>query len=180
MKRSHKGYHGTDLKNVNSIITKGYVPSGENEWFGTGVYFFEDLKPLTNGFQEARSWAVYVCGLKFYAIFKAVITSKKFIDIAGCREHRILYDEVKEKLHNLHIKSGKKEKTFSDNIVFTFLSQEYQIDFIRVLVDAARQKDIQFSYVIRRPQLQICVKNTTCIIKNFCIYKSEKYILNGG
>jgi len=54
------GYHGTNVKNIDNIRNCGYNFSGKKEWFGKGIYFFEDLIPITNGFIEAKSWAVKV------------------------------------------------------------------------------------------------------------------------
>ncbi|MCP4110709.1 MAG: hypothetical protein GY749_35155 [Desulfobacteraceae bacterium] len=72
------GYHGTKSENINNIIKNGYVLSGKKEWFGEGVYFFEDLAPLTDGFTEAKSWMLYVKHVKYWAVFQTKIESDIF------------------------------------------------------------------------------------------------------
>ena len=159
------GYHGTHNDNVRSIINNGYYYSNENEWFGKGIYFFESQHPLTNGFIEARDWAIYVKNYKKWVVFKAKIESDKYhvLDI----NHKKLYDDVKSKLLELHKKSGKDIKIFDERIIFKKLQEN--VDFIRAIVDS--EKKLYISYLVRRIQIQICVKNADCVKKNV-LYKS--------
>lgn len=49
-----KAYHGTSLKNAESIIKNGFRPSvGVRHWLGDGVYFFREDK------EQARTWAYH-------------------------------------------------------------------------------------------------------------------------
>ncbi len=166
------GYHGTHSKNIDSILKNGYRLSGEKEWFGKGVYFFQDYFPITNGFKEAISWAIYVKGFRSIAIFKSLIISNKYFDLVENIEHKELFDKIRGDLLKLHKKSGKNIDDFKDCIVFEKLSEISDIDFIRAAVDAGRNFGY-YSVVIRRFQVQICVKNLRCIKKNECIFNKR-------
>lgn len=157
-------YHGTKAESADNISKIGYWKSKPEEWFGSGVYFFESYETLSNGFIEARDWAKFVKKFKNWAIFEAVIESDKYIDIAFEFEHKIIYDEIKETVIKKHLESGKSISDFNENIIFHEM-EKLDIDFIRALVDS--KKDLgYYSYIIRRPQLQICVKNNDVIISN--------------
>lgn len=164
------GYHGTDKKNIGNILKNGYIISGDKEWLGKGVYFFETLSPLTYGDQEAINWAKFVKKIQKWAVFKAVIDSNKYIDLVLNIKHREIYDKIKLKLLKKHEKKGKNPLFFNDNIVYKAMEKALNIDFIRALVNAA-QTGIYIK-TIRRPQVQICVKNTDSIIKNE-LFKKE-------
>jgi len=158
------GYHGTEAKHIDDINKNGYNFS-ENGWFGEGVYFFETLKPLTHGEEEAIYWAIKIKRCDEWAVFKAIIESSKFIDLIGNNEHKILYDQIKKRLLSLHLKSKKDRTTFKESIIFKTLQKEKDVDFMRVMVDAS-DKQIPYGYVIGRFQVQVCVKKSICIKKN--------------
>lgn len=158
------GYHGTEISNIENIQKNGYKISSDNEWLGSGVYFFESLNNFCDGFLEAKNWAFYVKKYQNWAVFKVKIKSNKFIDLVTNIKHREIYDKIRESAMKKHIQSGFNKKDFKENSIYVTMS-ELDIDFIRVLVDA--QKDYgYYSYTVRRPQIQICVKRTDIIIEN--------------
>lgn len=154
------GYHGTSEENGDQILENGYTKSGDTEWFGSGVYFFEDCTPYTNGVKEAIWWA-RKRKYKRWIILKSIIESDKYLDIAFCHEHKCRYERIKEELVNKHLRGGKERKDFKLRTVFIMLSKK-DVDFIRAAVDAQRDQ-VYFSYVIERHQIQVCVKNLNCI-----------------
>ena len=116
-------YHGTDFKNIESIIKDGYVSSSEEEWFGRGVYFFETLNSVVDGAVEAENWMKYVKRQKEWAIFEASIVSDNYIDLLENVEHRLLYDQIRKEALNLHLESGykicvKKYECIKDNRLY--------------------------------------------------------------
>lgn len=158
------GYHGTEIKNVDNILKNGYILSSNNEWLGSGVYFFESLKMFSNGFLEAKNWVLYVKKYKNWAVFKSKINSKKFIDLVNNIKHKEIYDKIRERMIKKHIESGFDKKDFKERVIYVNMGT-LKIDFIRSLVDA--KKDFgYYSYTIRRPQIQICVKNIKVITEN--------------
>ena len=85
------------------------------------------------------------------------------------------FDVIKKELIKKHLEAGKNIKTFNENAIFRKL-EEQDIDLIRVLVDAT--KDIGYpKYVVRRPQVQICVKTTKVIVDNILIKQGKRVSL---
>lgn len=162
------GFHGTEAKNIDNIQAHGYMPSLEDEWMGEGVYFFETMSSsFSDGFEEAQNWVIYVKKLSKWAVFKATIVTSKYIDLASKIEHRKMYDRIKEESLLLHEKAGNNVKEFNENIIYQAMG-ELSIDLIRAIVDASHEYRYH-SYTVRRPQLQICVKNQDCIKKNVLV-----------
>jgi hypothetical protein len=168
------GYHGTDQQFVDSIQKNGYSLSGKNNWFGEGVYFFCDLASISKGETEAKDWAIYVKHFNKWAIFKATIKSSKGADLVENIEMKQKFDLIKKELIDLHLKRGLQLNQFKEQIIFTKLAQE-GFDYIIAMVDGGK-KDGYNSYYIRRPQIQLCVKNIKCIVKNELVKQGERSI----
>lgn len=166
------GYHGTDAKNVDSIRQNSYEPSDEKAWFGSGIYFFETFAPLTDGFEEAKAWAINVMKVEQWAVFKAQIESDHFLDLFNNMTHREMYNRIRAQLLMKHRQSRKDIATFRENVVFKELRKDDHFDVIRVPVDAARNEP--YSYVIGRFQIQICVTRKSCIKSNTLLKIGEQ------
>ena len=166
------GYHGTSEEFYEKILNNGYLKSGDNEWFGSGVYFFGDCMPITSGAKEAEWW-VRTRRYSRWVILSSIIESEKYLDIAFCSEHRRLYEQIKTELIRKHRQYGKRTKDFQLRSVFIMLSKK-DVDFIRAGVDAQRRPDYN-CYVIGRYQIQICVKNIGCIKSTSLKRKGMRY-----
>lgn len=158
------GYHGTAAENSTGILSDGYILSRESEWFGRGVYFFETVEGISNGFDEAKNWIVYVKKIRNWAVFRAVMETDKYIDLLLDVEHKKLYDEIKREAIRLHLQAGKQIRYFRENTIYIKMA-ELDIDLIRALVDAKKDYGY-YSYTVRRPQVQICVKRLECLVSN--------------
>ncbi|RMD04889.1 hypothetical protein D9O40_00620 [Clostridium autoethanogenum] len=67
-------YHGTDY-NAEKCITKYKkykVSNKDNEWLGTGIYFFID-KDKQKAIENAYKWAVNFKHFKYYAVLRSLI-----------------------------------------------------------------------------------------------------------
>jgi hypothetical protein len=148
------GYHGTDEDGAKRIQLEGYKPSSHTEWLGSGVYFFGTYDGVVDGLEEAKSWVNYVKPFARWTIFEATISSEKFLDLVENVSHRQTFDRAREKMLALHTKSRKPPRTFRDYIIFKFIDEQFEFDYVRAFVDAARQDDY-VSKVVRRPQIQI-------------------------
>ena len=156
-------YHGTSKNNSDSILKHNYNFSGKKEWFGSGIYFFEDLKPLCSGQEEAKNWAIYVKKYNKWAVLESEIVTDNVLDLVENINHRKIYDKIRIKAIQEHKNSGLDIKSFTDRVIFLKIAEKNGIDLIRAMVDAG--KDFGYkSYVVRRPQIQICVKNVEKVI----------------
>ena len=157
------GYHGTSQASKTSILKDGFIPSGSNEWFGAGIYFFETITPLFDGYLEAKQWALCVKKYNNWAVIEAIIRSDNVLDLVKSIPHKQIFDQIRTECLNLHRRSGKPDNEFTELVVFTKL-EKMGFDAIRCIVDAMKNEGY-YSYVVRRPQVQVCVKNNTCIVQ---------------
>lgn len=165
------GYHGTSKKAGKAILKDNFRPSGEDEWFGKGVYFFETAQPYIDGIDEAKNWAVYVKKITNWVVIESTIKGDRFIDLVGDISHRNEFDKVKNMALKAHTRFGHPRETFTDGIVFLRLAELGNIDFVRAFVDAKRENRYN-SNVVRRPQIQICVKKVGVISKTAIVLES--------
>lgn len=98
-KTTFTGYHGTDYEGAQCILKfKNFkYSSKDNEWLGTGIYFFID-KDKNKAIANAHKWTKNYKHFKFYNILKSVITidSDKILDFDN-EVLRDLYHEYRHK-----------------------------------------------------------------------------------
>ncbi|QEJ94686.1 hypothetical protein [Treponema phagedenis] len=133
------------------------------------MLIFGTLKGYSDGIEEARHWALYVKKEKEISVLSAEIESNDFLDLCNCVEHRKLYDKVLKIARALHSASKYKDEDFNDWHVFIRIKENNSIDFIRAFVNAAKDT----GHIVRRPQIQICVINKSCI-KNMQLVCEER------
>lgn len=165
------GYHGTSMKAAEQIQKNGYQASSEKEWLGKGIYFFGTSSGSieSDGCEEAVAWVCNVKKFNNWVIFEANINSTKFLDLVKNINHRKRFDIAKNKIIERYARLGKSNTALRDYIIFKCIDEESDFDFIRALIDAGRQQ--YQSAVVRRPQIQICVKKEVCIKTNNIIRK---------
>jgi hypothetical protein len=160
------GYHGTAKEYADKIGREGYIDSSEISWLGRGVYFFGSIEAHLDGFEEARAWAVFVRKFNSWVVFEAVIKSEDFLDLVNDVEHRELFEAIRNELISIHIQSGRRIGEFADYIIYKRIDEKYSPDFVRAYVEAGNRFMGYQPRTIRRLQIQICVKDCRCIIKN--------------
>jgi hypothetical protein len=166
------GYHGTSQEGARKIEAEGYEASGDENWLGRGVYFFGTIPDVTNGETEARAWAVYVKKCDNWAVIQVTINSEKFLDLVQNIGHRRLFEEAKRKMLEQHQRMGKAPWTFRDYIIFKYIDKKVGFEVIRAVVDAEPKEYL--SNIVKRPQVQICVKATTCIKEGKILAKGRR------
>lgn len=155
------GYHGTHEAAINPIIKNGYRLSDNTNWLGSGVYFFGDFSG-NSGSDEAYAWAKIVKKFNSFGIFESKISSDNFIDLFSNIKHRVIYDAVLNKAKELHLSLGFEESDFLESTVFVKIDEAYSPEVVIAWTEGA--EPVKFvRHTIRRPQLQICVKNRDCI-----------------
>lgn len=162
-----KGYHGTATGMAEKIEIDGYKASTDDiSWLGQGVYFFRSSSGSVeiDGLNEAKSWVISVKKYHRWVIFEAKIISAKFLDLVDNIEHRKYYEIARGKMLEMYDRQKKPRNALRDFIVFKYIDEQNDFDFIRALVDAGRQE--YSSFIVKRPQIQICVKQMACITEN--------------
>jgi hypothetical protein len=158
------GFHGTHKKNEYAISQSGFESSAEEEYLGAGVYFFEDAE-FCHALDEAICFCQFVKYIdrKDIIVFKATVNSEKILDLVSNIEHRKYFDEVKNRI-KLRLKfSSEPEKKIEEFRIFNLIDRDNCFEVVRAIIEAAKEDKESFSYVIRRPQIQICVKKAAAI-----------------
>lgn len=165
------GYHGTNAQNANSIDTDWFSDSSESEWLGAGVYFFEEYPPVFNGFQDAEWWVTSVKKYPYWVIYKANIKSSNVLDLVSNQSDRNKYEAIGKRLFAKHCQAGKRKEDFSCHDIILQVSRK--VDVIRCIVDASKMNSKINSYIVGRPQIQLCVcRNSETVINN-CVRVKE-------
>jgi hypothetical protein len=156
-----EGFHGTEAKNTMAIQQEGFRATTSSGWLGSGSYFFESLSSVTSGPEEARNWVLFVKKAREWATFRATIESEKVVDLLENVDHRKLYDVVRGKALARYANSGKNLSQFRESSIYLMIA-ERGVEVIRALVDASREEHYT-AYTVRRPQVQLCVIERSCI-----------------
>jgi len=168
---NYTGYHGTSQAKADKIVENRFVISTKpNEWLGTGIYFFGSDGEI-DGQVEARCWARHVKQYSRWAVIKATLRAEKVLDLVCNVAHKKLYDILQRKCYEAHIRSGKDAATFSDYMIFNDIDENYDFEIICAHTEGSKNKFTYNSYVVRRLQIQICVKNEMCIREKFVCEK---------
>jgi hypothetical protein len=178
--KQYTGYHGTHINNEAPILKNGFNLSVSTEkrkhFLGNGVYFFEDCCHH-NGLDEAKAFAKNVSNIAeiYILVLKSELTPVEVLDLADNPDDIKKFDAIRDLLR-LKIKYSEKEsnKIIIDYDIFFLMDktpEKYPYDLIRAQVDAAKMYDNHFSYIIKRAQIQICVKKLSIIGKPCVVWK---------
>ncbi len=155
------GFHGTEKKDALNIVDKGFRDPEKVKGVGKGIYFFE-ATGLTEGEPEAFDFAVRVDKCIQPSVIRALIESNDILDLVKDKIARGLFDSCKTRALQLWVANKKNLKDFGDHIVFLMIDDTRMPDVVRCLIDGTREHRYS-SFVVRRPQMILCVKNKMCI-----------------
>lgn len=110
---------------------------------------------------------------RFWAVILARLQAHNPLDMVNNISHRTLFDKLREKCYNIHIKSGKYADAFCDYIIFNHMDEHYDFDLVVAYTEGASKKYPYVSRIVRRPQIQICVKDQDCIRHKEIVLKKE-------
>ncbi len=161
------GFHGTDMKHVDSILRGGFIPSlGDNEWLGDGAYFFvrginEDPVAQAEQWAIIDSWNNKTRKNEYdeYAVLHGVIEvdENNYLDLTEPSGIAIL-DYIQEKYTDKLAEIGKN-LNFIDGCIINFARGEQIVD-IRVVKGnfyiKLRKEDRVLHLLRRSPNCTIC------------------------
>ncbi len=166
-----EGYHGTHIGNETNISNFGYKKSKEDEYLGKGVYFFENA-PFCDALEEAKCFCEFVKKYKIedIIVYQAIIESEKVLDLVDNIEHRKLFDRAKELVKlKLNLSTSANDNRLEDYRIFELIEKKFEV--IRAMIEAAKKEKNFFTHIVRRPQIQICVKELSTITSNNIVYR---------
>jgi hypothetical protein len=164
-----EAYHGTSETQARLIIEYGFNKStGERQYLGDGVYFFESSKSQARMWGRQRKYDHVV-------VLKAVVELKNCLDFTDFQTRK----DVGKFAANLQRKFSEKfgsRHRLSDAQVINTIAKFTEIDTVRASFTKPDYGTIFpgsriFDYV----QLIICVRNTNCI-SNVNIIEDEEDI----
>lgn len=116
-------YHGTDSVSAEGILNSGFQSStGEKQFLGDGVYFFESAP------DQAERWAKRRCrALKrdTYAVLRATIQLGRCLDYLDGRCKALLNDAAQ--------RLEERGRKVTDATVISFLAQIHPFDSVRAV-----------------------------------------------
>lgn len=158
-----EGYHGTSKKCAHSIINEKHykLSTSENEWLGIGIYFFENDKHQAYMFSKYkdRSRTGQCKEHEDIAVLQTVIKSESFLDL--------ITDQGREKLECARKKINDEYSSkynCDENKLIDFLVKIQPFDFVKAVYIVPRTG--HWAYRFCRAQIQVCVKDDNCILKN--------------
>ena len=152
------GHHGTSKANAQSILRSGFRKSSGKQWFGDGVYFFDDDQ------REALNWAVRVKKLETdYAVLRSDIDVRNPLHLHKATE----WDEFinnKRRIQKYMDNSSMKGKIVSDSYVVELMCQQIAKltgNPVDVVICGCRLPSYDWAIEetdIPRMQTQLCVR----------------------
>lgn len=168
----YTGYHGTKPDAAEVIASTGvfkYTNRCEEDWLGNGVYFFQDDQEQTKRFcSKARCWDSFV-------IIRCQISVEddNLLDLVMIENYDYFEktaNTIKNKYQNK--KNGDARKNINSVVIDIMINanKKRRIDVIRGAFQVPQKFPVERTNVIPT-QIQICVRNVSCISKAEEVYK---------
>jgi hypothetical protein len=152
------GYHGTKGVYARQIVSSGYFkPSlDENDWLGSGVYFFED------DIKQAYYYCIKAKKYTSWAILWARIEADNVIDLTKL-DHFEEFQKIAKKIKDRYLKTKEgKPRKLINSVVLDMMYKLKPYDVVRC------HFEVPSGFVVDRTnvkamQTQLCVRNANCI-----------------
>jgi len=169
---SEIAYHGNKKKNIDKFLREDEFDlsiAGDN-WLGVGVYFFEeDIKQAIDWCEKARKY-------KHWSIIQALIASDKIIDFTNSTKNYNKFIEVVKKVQEKDKVLEKLKKWYEDKydvivkddfinpLILDLMHFHEPYDLVRHTFRVKGRNKV-YGTNLRAMQVQICVKEQSCIIE---------------
>ncbi len=151
------GFHATREESAKDILKTGkfICSNDEEDWLGTGIYFFENDKKQAEYFAKARN-------INVLKVLKADISSDKTLKLYDTETYEMYVKYV----HMLKDKyQRRKDKTKRKIINSVALESLYKIkpyDIVVGIFEVPYMKRVHRTNIFPM-HIQVCVKNHDCI-----------------
>jgi len=160
------GHHGTSREMAKSILTSGFNKLHGEQWFGGGVYFFED-DPL-----EAKNFAIKIrCFVCNWVVLRADIKTEtdRVLDLTKAKAWGQFMD-IRETLTRGKQNTKYKDKVENDAKTIDFMCKKFEeltghrVDLVKCTLNVPGYEWTSRVTNLQRVQSQVCVRNLECII----------------
>lgn len=157
MSLKYKGYHGTTRDNADKIMDMNlFFPStGEEEWLGTGVYFFEDI-------YQALHWCTQTRRYPYYAVLVSKLNSDNVFDLTNMDHLQEFMKMAKSLKDRYKTTKDRHKRKLINAVVLNFLYKVKPFDMVRAAFNSPVRLQAERVNVLP-VQIQLCVKNNSCI-----------------
>ncbi|HAW3882588.1 TPA: hypothetical protein JLU53_004403 [Escherichia coli] len=170
------GYHGTSVLCANSIINTNFnVSRQENDWLGTGAYFFIESPGLLAPEEKAAQWANIRASnarpnYTNLAVLEATIEVEQYLDLDN-DEHIAALNKVREVYMEIMKSEGKKptgNRLFDKCCFCNYLMHEHGIDaLIRKEYIKTTREELDYGFEGGVPNCRVlCVKDPKASVKS--------------
>ena len=151
------GFHGTESENADSILfmNKFYNSCDDEEWLGTGIYFFRDDKKQAKLYCKAK-------GYSKPKILQANISSDKAFDLLDTESYELFCEyahKLKDKYNN---RKDYRERKLMNSVILNTLYNIKPYDVVIGAFEVPYMKCAQRTNTLPI-HIQICVKSHDCI-----------------
>jgi hypothetical protein len=178
------GYHGTRRSTALRIVQglEGYKRSeNKDDWLGQGIYFWEHAP------KQAWAWARQRQKIQRWNEEVAVLASMirlgncfDLLDPDNLQELAVLEREfaVSERMAGRTVPRNRNKSKYYDCAVlqFAYLSLERQgdpVDTCRAVFVPSAQRLWAFSGIYQNAHIQLCVRNTACMLGTWLVRPSQ-------
>jgi hypothetical protein len=177
-----KGYHGTNINYVNSILSEGFKSNvREDHWLGQGIYFYADFE-LAKWWAEKKFNRFRKTAAIIYVEIKA--ESKDILDLDTLSGYNFFLTEIKQILSILKIRIKFSLDKRIENLCFALDLLKNELG-INVIIRTFPKKNPSYGghnisdfeknyfnlpYDFVYLEKQICVTNNTVFSLKECIY----------
>lgn len=179
------GYHGTDSKHVDSILTKGFKASRRNDhWLGQGIYFYTSLELAKWWIKRKKK------GTSNNAVIEVLLDCGKcnVLDLDTINGLDFFLEEAHNLLHknsnigNYQFNNDEEYKNLC--FILDLLKAKFDIEIIicTFLKDSATytqgnvktfEKNHFFVPLgLQYKETQICIRSNNCILEKECIHNN--------
>ena len=152
------GYHGTDIGSCEKIIlTNKFIDSvDDEEWLGSGVYFFEnDKKQAIYYMSKAKKKSEY-------KVISCDIKSDNLLDLLDISNYENFERFAVQLKDRYKKRKDGKQRVLMNGVILNFMHKVNPYDVVRGVFDVPR-RTVAPRTNIKPVQIQICVKNHDCI-----------------
>lgn len=152
------GFHGTNIDSANSILSsnKFLDSQDEEEWLGTGVYFFE------NDVQQAVNYIYKAKKVANYKSIQVNINTNKLLNLVDTKTNE-QFNNFAKKFQNRY--KTRKDHTQRKLINAVILDAMYKLEPYEVVRGVFPVPNTNYAprTNIQPMQIQVCVRKHDCI-----------------
>ena len=152
------GFHGTNSESANSILSSNtFLDSqDEEEWLGTGVYFFED------DVQQAVNYIYKAKRVVNFKIIQADINTNKLLNLVDTKTYEQFESFAKKFQNRYKTRKDYSKRKLINAVILDAMYKLEPYEVVRAVFPVPKTKYAPRTN-IQPVQIQVCVRKHDCI-----------------